>query len=204
MADYVTKIRTENGDKKIDYNALANLPQADATLTRAGSFADAKAVKDALDDKADKTSVPTKTSDLTNDAGFLTAIPDEYVTETKLSEQGYVTETQLAEQKYVTETALSEQGYVTETQLEEKGYVTTTALTEQGYVTETQLTENLVASAETPGVVKPGEGLTVFEDGTLHVDKHPLEDLSNIHVCDVAPDASTIIDGHWYLVKVEG
>jgi hypothetical protein len=26
MADYVTKIRTENGDKQIDYNALANLP----------------------------------------------------------------------------------------------------------------------------------------------------------------------------------
>lgn len=27
MADYVTKIRTENGDKQIDYNALANLPK---------------------------------------------------------------------------------------------------------------------------------------------------------------------------------
>lgn len=26
MADYVTKIRTSTGDKPIDYNALANLP----------------------------------------------------------------------------------------------------------------------------------------------------------------------------------
>lgn len=26
MADYITKIRTINGDKQIDYNALANLP----------------------------------------------------------------------------------------------------------------------------------------------------------------------------------
>ena len=204
MADYVTKIRTEDGDKRIDYNALANLPKADATLTYSGSFADAKAVGDALADKADKTSIPTKTSDLTNDAGFLTAVPAEYVTETKLSEQGYVTATQLAEQKYVTETVLSEQGYVTETQLNEKGYVTSDTLSEQGYITQDQLTENLVASADTPGVIKPGDGLTVFDDGTLHVDKHPLEDLSNIHVCDVAPAASDIIDGHWYLVKVEG
>ena len=29
MADYITKIRTINGDKQIDYNALANLPDLD-------------------------------------------------------------------------------------------------------------------------------------------------------------------------------
>lgn len=28
MADYITKIRTIDGDKQIDYNALANLPNA--------------------------------------------------------------------------------------------------------------------------------------------------------------------------------
>ena len=27
MAEYITKIRTENGDMQIDYNALANLPK---------------------------------------------------------------------------------------------------------------------------------------------------------------------------------
>lgn len=48
MAQYVTKIRTESGDKQIDYNALANLPQSDATLTQVGGFADAKAVSDAI------------------------------------------------------------------------------------------------------------------------------------------------------------
>lgn len=48
MAEYVTKIRTESGDKQIDYNALANLPQTDATLTKSGAFADAKAVGDAI------------------------------------------------------------------------------------------------------------------------------------------------------------
>lgn len=30
MAQYITKIRTESGDKQIDYNALANLPNLDA------------------------------------------------------------------------------------------------------------------------------------------------------------------------------
>lgn len=34
-------------------------------------------------------SVPTKTSQLTNDSGFLTAVPGEYVTETELTNKGY-------------------------------------------------------------------------------------------------------------------
>ena len=35
--------------------------------------------------------IPTKTSELTNDSGFLTAIPSEYVTETELNQKGYST-----------------------------------------------------------------------------------------------------------------
>jgi hypothetical protein len=65
------------------------------------------------------------------------------------------------------------------------------------------LTTNLLATDDTPGVVQPGAGLTVM-DGVLHVEAHPLEDLSNIHVFDVVPDASEIFDGHWYLIKAEG
>lgn len=44
MAEYITKIRTESGDKQIDYNALANLPTSDTTLSVPGMFADAEAV----------------------------------------------------------------------------------------------------------------------------------------------------------------
>lgn len=44
MAKYVTKVRTNVGDLQIDYNALANVPKSDETLSQAGSFADAKAV----------------------------------------------------------------------------------------------------------------------------------------------------------------
>lgn len=50
MAEYVTKIRTENGDLQIDYNALANLPASDKTLSKSGGFADAKATRDAIDE----------------------------------------------------------------------------------------------------------------------------------------------------------
>ena len=44
--------------------------------------------------KADKTEIPTKTSQLTNDSGFLNQIPAEYVTETELNAKGYLTEHQ--------------------------------------------------------------------------------------------------------------
>lgn len=44
MSDVIKKIKTKDGDKQIDYDALANLPVSDVTLTQEGSFADAKIV----------------------------------------------------------------------------------------------------------------------------------------------------------------
>lgn len=44
----VTAIRTEKGDQRIDYNALANLPEFDDTLSGSGKIADAKTVGDKL------------------------------------------------------------------------------------------------------------------------------------------------------------
>lgn len=197
MVDYAKKIRTEIGDLQIDYNALANLPQSDITLTKSGEFADAKVVGDILKQKADKNSIPTKLSELENDQGFLTEIPAEYITEDELAEQGYLTESQLNEKGYVTETALAEQGY---------------------------LKEIPVSTVETIGGVKPGDGLVVANDGTLSLSDdagimwdnvsnkpstfppaehtHVLADIINVIVCDTTP--TEIVDGNWYLVKVEG
>lgn len=53
----------------------------------------------------DKPVIPTKTSDLTNDAGYLTSIPSEYVTESELNAKGYLTS---IPNEYVTETELNE------------------------------------------------------------------------------------------------
>ena len=61
------------------------------------------ATKAELNNKADKThthtksqitdlNIPTKTSQLTNDSGFITSIPSEYVTESELNAKGYATE----------------------------------------------------------------------------------------------------------------
>ena len=42
-------------------------------------------------DKTVDISVPTKTSDLTNDSGYITSIPSEYITESELNAKGYLT-----------------------------------------------------------------------------------------------------------------
>lgn len=44
-----------------------------------------------VNETASKISVPTKTSQLTNDSGFLTSVPSQYVTETELTGKGYLT-----------------------------------------------------------------------------------------------------------------
>ena len=54
--------------------------------------------------------IPTKTSELTNDSGFLTSVPSEYVTETELEAKGYLTKHQDIsgkEDKYTSATSSS-------------------------------------------------------------------------------------------------
>ena len=54
---------------------------------------DAKAREDIS--KISIPTVPTKTSQLTNDSGFITSIPSTYVTETELTNKGYQTAAQV-------------------------------------------------------------------------------------------------------------
>lgn len=205
MADtelYVTKVRTKDGDKKIDYNALANLPKFDDDWKEEYGVANTGTSATKVDLTKLETELLARIVETDNALSMHSMV---CVTNKQLDEKGYITESQLNEKGYVTDNTLASKGYLTETQLNNKGYVTESALGSKGYVTATQLSSggNLVATDEKPGVVKPGEGMTVI-DGTLHVDKHPLEDLSNLHICqDGMPDSSTIVDRHWYLVKVE-
>ena len=89
--------------------------------------------------------IPSKTSQLENDSGFLTQIPDEYITETELDAKGYLTEHQNLE-NYATKDYVSNaltpyaktsdipdvsgfltsipDEYVTEAELDAKGYLT--------------------------------------------------------------------------------
>lgn len=47
-----------------------------------------------IDSLAAKSEIPTKVSELTNDSGYITSIPNEYITETELNAKGYLTEHQ--------------------------------------------------------------------------------------------------------------
>lgn len=68
-------------------------------------------------DLTDKPTIPTKTSELTNDSGFITSIPEEYVTETELAGKNYATVSQIPSlDGYATEAWVGEQGYLTEHQ----------------------------------------------------------------------------------------
>ena len=73
------------------------------------------ATKDELNNKADISSIPTKTSQLTNDSGYMTSVPLEYVTEIELNEKGYLTEHQDISMKADKSEIPSLDGYATET-----------------------------------------------------------------------------------------
>lgn len=52
------------------------------------------ATKDELSAYAKASSVPTQVSQLSNDSGYLTSVPDEYITESELNSKGYLTQHQ--------------------------------------------------------------------------------------------------------------
>ena len=60
---------------------------------------------DDIENKIDKSEIPTKVSQLENDSNYLISIPAEYITETELNNKGYLTEHQslkgLATENYV-------------------------------------------------------------------------------------------------------
>jgi hypothetical protein len=90
--------------------------------------------------------VPTKVSELTNDSGFITSIPSEYVTETELNAKNYLT------------SIPSE--YVTETELNAKKYLTTIP---SEYVTDTDLPkviDTALAQAKASGEFDGEDGVS--------------------------------------------
>ena len=122
MADYYDKATIDNLlAKKANvshahsYNDLTDKP----SIPSINGLATKKELTDGLATKSDAThnhdkvyalktdipTVPTKTSQLTNDSGFIKSIPSEYITETELSAKSYATETYV--QNKIAEAALS-------------------------------------------------------------------------------------------------
>ena len=97
------KIDETNQNKMTDYKVLSLKPNslgiANSVIDRVqryveylGAFSGGSvdlsgyATKDELNSKANTSDIPTNTSELYNDSGFLTSIPSEYVTETEMNE----------------------------------------------------------------------------------------------------------------------
>lgn len=95
-------------------------------------FTDLKTVAftGSYNDLSNKPTIPTKTSELSNDSGYLTSVPSEYVTDTELDGKGYAlasdipTKTSELTNDSNFLTSIPEE-YVTDTELEEKGYAQT-------------------------------------------------------------------------------
>ena len=72
---------------------------------------------------------PTKVSQFTNDSGYLTSVPSEYITDTELNAKGYLTSVPT---EYVTDTELTGKGYQTSAQVN-------SVITSKGYQTASQV-----------------------------------------------------------------
>lgn len=139
--------------------------------------------------KADKTEIPTKTSQLTNDSNFISSIPSEYITETELNTKGYLTS---VPSEYITETELNAKGYLTEHQdisgkvdkINGKGLstndYTTTEKNKLNGIEENANNYSLpIASSTVLGGIKVGSGLNIDSNGVLSSSGGNSSDLSN-------------------------
>ena len=86
----ISDIPTKTSKLTNDSGFLTSIPSEYVTETEMNeaiaNVSTGYATKDELNTKANTSDIPTNTSELYNDSGFLTSIPSEYVTETEMNE----------------------------------------------------------------------------------------------------------------------
>ena len=80
-----TELHSHSNKTVLDGITSAKITSWDNKSTFSGSY----------NDLSNKPTIPTKVSQLTNDKGYITSIPSEYVTETELNAKGYATVNQM-------------------------------------------------------------------------------------------------------------
>ena len=90
----IKKLNSGANHTHANKSALDKLTESNGDLFFNGKNLSGYATKDELNNKADKSSIPTKVSQLENDNGYITTIPSEYITESELNNKGYLTEHQ--------------------------------------------------------------------------------------------------------------
>ena len=166
VKEYIQEMGGGSTEGTTDYNLLDNIPSINSVkLTGNKSLTDLGI--QAKGDYATKSSIPTKTSQLSNDSGFITTIPSEYVTETELGNKGYLTS---IPDEYVTDSELSAKGYLTsipseyktktqnDSLYQAKGNYLTSIPSE--YITETELNSAISGKANTSAIPTKTSQLT--------------------------------------------
>lgn len=80
-----TELHYHNNKTVLDTITNTKVTEWDNKSTFSGNY----------NDLTNKPTIPSKISELTNDSGFLTSVPDEYITEQELTSKGYATESQI-------------------------------------------------------------------------------------------------------------
>lgn len=152
-------------DKKISELSLAKLQEhKDYYVLAARDGENYKVnISDVIDESKKGIVVPTKVSDLTNDAGYINIIPGEYITETELNERKYITSDNLLEYakksdipeipdiptkvselendvKYITEDVLNAKNYATKQDIPEIPTKVSQLENDSKYATESYVT----------------------------------------------------------------
>lgn len=108
-SEYVTDEELTSKGYLTEHQDISHLATKDELFS--GSYNDLK-------DKPTIPTVPTNVSSFKNDAGYLTSIPSQYVTETELNNKGYATKKDLED----VEVDLTD--YYTKSEIDNKGYLT--------------------------------------------------------------------------------
>ena len=174
LSGYATKDDLVNKVDKVTGKSLI----ADSEITRLAGLNnyDDTEIKNTLKTKADTSAIPTKVSQLLNDAGYLTSIPNEYVTETELNAKGYLTEHQDLS-SYAKKTDIPTIPTNISSFTNDVGYLTSVP---SQYITETELNEAIdninvetgnVSSDVINSIVVVDELPTIEETGVLYLIK---------------------------------
>lgn len=120
LSNYATKTEldgkldasTYNSDKagfatKTEIADMLTKTEAASTYQTKGNYATKDEIPD-ISNLATKAELPTATSDLTNDSGYITSIPEEYITETELESKGYAVNSTVVS-TYATKSEVNEQ-----------------------------------------------------------------------------------------------
>ncbi len=141
--------------------------------------------KPTLSDYVKTTDLPTKTSQLINDMGYLTSIPSEYITEVELNDKKYATLSDIPVVPTKVSQLTNDSGfitsipseYITETKLNARNYITSSDVptkvsqltNDSEFITSNELPDEYVlpnATSTSLGGVIVGEGLNI-NNGTI-------------------------------------